>query len=86
MATNILVVDDSHVERVLVEGLLRKHPEYRIRLAVDGRDAMEVHSGRLAGPGRDRLDHAGNGWSGVGAGHSATVRRAARHSDDGLRR
>ena len=73
MATNILVVDDSQVERVLVEGLLRKHPDYRIRLAVNGRDWMEAHSGRLAGPGRDRPDYAGNGRSGVGTVHPESV-------------
>lgn len=42
MATSILVVDDSHVERVLVEGLLCKNPEYRVQLAANGREALEA--------------------------------------------
>jgi CheY-like chemotaxis protein len=42
MATNILVVDDSLVERVLVEGLLRKDPTYQIQLAANGQVALEV--------------------------------------------
>jgi CheY-like chemotaxis protein len=42
MTVNILVVDDSHVERVLVEGLLRKNPEYRIQLAAHGREALRM--------------------------------------------
>jgi CheY-like chemotaxis protein len=42
MTINILVVDDSQVERVLVEGLLCKNPEYRVRLAANGREALEA--------------------------------------------
>ena len=42
MAVNILVVDDSLVERVLVEGLLRKDPTYQVQLAANGRVALEV--------------------------------------------
>ncbi len=42
MATSILVVDDSQVERVLVEGLLCKNPEYRVQLAANGREALEA--------------------------------------------
>jgi CheY-like chemotaxis protein/anti-sigma regulatory factor (Ser/Thr protein kinase) len=40
MAIRILVVDDSLVERVLVEGLLRKNPDYQIRLAANGQEAL----------------------------------------------
>ncbi|MEQ8784931.1 MAG: response regulator [Pirellulaceae bacterium] len=40
MPTSILVVDDSQIQRVLIEGLLCKNPEYRVRLAADGREAL----------------------------------------------
>jgi CheY-like chemotaxis protein/anti-sigma regulatory factor (Ser/Thr protein kinase) len=40
MAANILVVDDSQVERLLVAGLLRKNADYHVQLAVDGKDAL----------------------------------------------
>lgn len=40
MTTRILVVDDSPVERVLVEGLLCKNPDYTVELAADGREAL----------------------------------------------
>jgi CheY-like chemotaxis protein len=40
MITNILVVDDALVERLLVEGLLRKNPDYRVTLAENGKDAL----------------------------------------------
>ena len=36
----ILVVDDSQVERLLVEGLLRKNPDYRVELAQHGYEAL----------------------------------------------
>ncbi len=39
--TKILVVDDSQLERVLVEGILCKNPEYRVELAANGREALE---------------------------------------------
>ena len=42
MAISILVVDDSQVERVLVEGLLCANPEYQVRLAENGREALEM--------------------------------------------
>jgi CheY-like chemotaxis protein/anti-sigma regulatory factor (Ser/Thr protein kinase) len=42
MAIKILVVDDSVVERVLVEGLLRKNPDYQIQLASNGQQALET--------------------------------------------
>ncbi len=42
MATSILVVDDSQLERVLVEGLLRKNPDYQVRLAANGWEALEA--------------------------------------------
>jgi CheY-like chemotaxis protein/anti-sigma regulatory factor (Ser/Thr protein kinase) len=35
-------VDDSQVEQVLVEGLLRKNPEYRVQLAENGHEALEM--------------------------------------------
>lgn len=41
MSTNILVVDDSHVERLLVEGMLRKNPEYHVESAENGKEALE---------------------------------------------
>lgn len=40
MSTNILVVDDALVERLLVEGLLRKNPNYRVELAENGKEAL----------------------------------------------
>ncbi len=41
MTTNILVVDDLQLERLLIEGLLAKTPDYRVQLASDGRQALE---------------------------------------------
>jgi len=41
VATNILVVDDSDMERVLAKGLLCKNPEYRVVEATDGDMALE---------------------------------------------
>ncbi len=41
MTTNILVVDDSHVERLLVEGLLRKNPDFRVEQAENGKEALD---------------------------------------------
>jgi len=40
MATRILVVDDSLVARLLVEGLLCRNPDYLVELAEDGVDAL----------------------------------------------
>ena len=40
MSTKILVVDDSPVERCLVEGLLSQNPNYRVTLAENGRVAL----------------------------------------------
>lgn len=40
MATRILVVDDSQVERLLIEGLLRKNPNYRVESAANGKEAL----------------------------------------------
>ncbi len=42
MATNILIVDDSQVERVLVEGMLRRNSAYRVQLAANGREALDA--------------------------------------------
>ncbi len=41
MTTNILVVDDSHVERLLVEVLLRKNPDFRVEQAGNGKEALD---------------------------------------------
>lgn len=46
MNMRILVVDDSHVERILIEGLLRKQTKYEVQLAVDGLDALEQIAAR----------------------------------------
>jgi CheY-like chemotaxis protein len=40
MSTDILVVDDALVERLLVEGLLRKNPNYRVESAENGKEAL----------------------------------------------
>lgn len=40
MTTTILVVDDSEVERLLVEGILSKNRTYHVMLATNGRDAL----------------------------------------------
>jgi CheY-like chemotaxis protein/anti-sigma regulatory factor (Ser/Thr protein kinase) len=40
MAITILVVDDSRVEQVLIESLLRKNPAYRVQLAGNGQEAL----------------------------------------------
>ena len=37
----ILIVDDSLVERVLVEGLLAKNPDYQMELAENGHEALD---------------------------------------------
>lgn len=42
MATSILVVDDSPVERLLVESMLMRNPSYRVVLAENGRQAVEM--------------------------------------------
>jgi CheY-like chemotaxis protein len=39
---NVLVVDDSPIDRVLIEGVLRKDARMRIRQAVSGADALTV--------------------------------------------
>ncbi|MFV2066352.1 MAG: response regulator [Pirellulales bacterium] len=41
MSANILVVDDSQVERLLVEGMLRKNPGYHVESAENGKEALE---------------------------------------------
>ncbi|MDA1049198.1 MAG: response regulator [Planctomycetota bacterium] len=41
MTTTILVVDDSPVERLLVESLLIRNPSYRVELAENGKEAMD---------------------------------------------
>ncbi len=41
MTTKILVVDDSLVERLLVEGLLARDPSYQVDLAESGQEALE---------------------------------------------
>jgi CheY-like chemotaxis protein len=41
MTTNILVVDDAEVERLLVEGVLSKNPAYRVKSAANGKDALK---------------------------------------------
>ncbi|MDX1944154.1 MAG: response regulator [Pirellulaceae bacterium] len=38
---NVLVVDDSPIDRVLIEGLLKKDPRMRVRPAGSGADALE---------------------------------------------
>jgi CheY-like chemotaxis protein len=40
MAITLLVVDDSRVEQVLIESLLRKNPAYRVQLAGNGQEAL----------------------------------------------
>ena len=40
MPTKILVVDDSPVERCLVEGLLSQNPNYCVTLAENGKVAL----------------------------------------------
>lgn len=41
MTTKILIVDDSQVERLLVEGLLRTNPDYQVVSASQGEEALE---------------------------------------------
>ena len=41
MAATILVVDDSHVDRCLIGGLLQRETGYRIELASDGHEALQ---------------------------------------------
>lgn len=47
MTTKILVVDDSQVERLLVEGLLRTNPEYQVTSASQGEEALERMASQL---------------------------------------
>ncbi|MCA9071405.1 MAG: response regulator [Planctomycetaceae bacterium] len=42
MTTKILIVDDSQVERLLVEGLLRTNPDYQVASASQGEEALEM--------------------------------------------
>lgn len=41
LTSDILIVDDSRVERLLIEGLLRSHPDYRVDLAENGKQALQ---------------------------------------------
>lgn len=41
MNVTILVVDDAEVERLLIEGVLCKNPNYRVVLAENGEDALK---------------------------------------------
>ncbi len=41
MAATILVVDDSHVDRCLIRGLLLMHPQWEVELAENGQVALE---------------------------------------------
>jgi CheY-like chemotaxis protein len=41
MKSTILVVDDSPIERLLVESMLIRNPNYRIVLATNGKEAVE---------------------------------------------
>lgn len=64
MSDTILVVDDSLVERLLLEGLLRNNPNYRIELAENGREALDKMNAKganlvvtdLVMPGIDGLE------------------------------
>ena len=42
MISKILVVDDSPMERLLVEALLTQNPNYRVELAEHGKQALEM--------------------------------------------
>ena len=45
--TKILIVDDSHVERVLAKSLICKNPRFQVELAEDGEDALDkIRAGR----------------------------------------
>ena len=44
MTTNILVVDDSQIECLLVEAILRKNPDYHVTLAANGSEALRIIS------------------------------------------
>ncbi|MEM9658600.1 MAG: response regulator [Planctomycetota bacterium] len=46
MFTNVLVVDDSPLERLLVESLFRKRPTFRVELANDGVQALQKVAAR----------------------------------------
>src|SRR5262245_48368709 len=40
--SNVLVVDDSPIDRVLIEGMLKKDPRIKVRHAANGADALAV--------------------------------------------
>ena len=42
MTTKILIVDDSQIERLLIEGMLSKESQYRIQHASDGAKALKI--------------------------------------------
>jgi CheY-like chemotaxis protein len=46
MTTRILVVDDSLVERLLVEGMLRRNSDYLVSLAENGQEALDLLADR----------------------------------------
>ncbi|MHB8969517.1 MAG: response regulator [Pirellulaceae bacterium] len=46
-ALNILIVDDSEVDRCLAGGLLEPHPDYRVAYATTGREALTHMSHHL---------------------------------------
>ena len=41
LTRDLLIVDDSRVERLLIEGLLRSQPDYRVDFAEDGKQALQ---------------------------------------------
>lgn len=42
MVTTVLVVDDLHVQRVLIEGIISKNPAFQVRLAANGQEALDA--------------------------------------------
>lgn len=44
---SVLVVDDSPIDRVLIEGVLKKDPRMRTRTAIHGADALAIMAGAL---------------------------------------
>ena len=84
-AIDILVVDDSEVDRCLAGGLLATNPDYHVAYARQWSRCADTNVSLAAGPGRQRSGDAGSGRSGTGGGGPTQLSAGARDSAHGTR-